>query len=53
MLELGNVGQNALVILVLFGVGYIIYSKWKGGGSRFRNLFSRAGEITKKINLKR
>lgn len=45
MLKFGNVWQNILTVLILGGFAYMIYKKFTGGDSKFKNLFS-------KVNLK-
>jgi len=46
MLKFGNVGQNALTLAILIGVGYLIYLKLSGKSGnavkeKIQNLFSR------------
>lgn len=56
MLKFGDIGNNVLTLVVIFGLGYIIYlkAKQKGTDFPFRNLFSRGKEILQnKINLKK
>lgn len=56
MLKFGTVFDNILTLLVIGGLGYIIYMKYRekhgGEGWDYRNLFSKAREITEKVNLK-
>jgi len=53
MLDLSNAANNVITLLILFGFGYIIYSKWKGDSNNtIKNLFSKAKEIVNKTNLK-
>jgi len=56
MLKFGNVFENILTLLVIGGLGYIIYMKYRekhgGGGWDYRNLFSKAGEVVDKTDLK-
>lgn len=53
MLKFGDPFQNILTLIIIVGFGYIIYAKWKGDkDNKIKNLFSRAGEIMKKTQLK-
>jgi len=55
MMKLGDPFQNILTLAVLFGFGYLIYAKWKenrGGDNVIKGLFTKAGEVVNKTNLK-
>ena len=55
MLRFGNVFENILTIGVIFGLGYMIYlrMKEKSDDSVFKNLFSKAGDLREKFNIKK
>lgn len=38
-----GVAQNAITVLVLFGIGYMIYLKAKGKSSKLANIFGMSG----------
>jgi len=55
MLKFGDVFSNILTLAIIFGLGYIIYMKMKekDGYSPFKNLFNKAGDVMKKVNVKK
>jgi hypothetical protein len=56
MLKFGDVFNNILTVGIILGLGYIIYLKIKergSGQSIFKGLFSKAGDLVEKVNIKK